>query len=160
MNEKDDKRKIWKQNLNNSTNINTTTNLLSPQIIEHKKRPWHNKKFDIHVLTNFCGWINNIRRHICSNNGTATSVLTALTVFSLAKIHCHLCIWDVLISSINTVNTQKYIPSLNRIEVKKTYINSLITFFSNNYINIFLFFLISSEKINHIQTWTSFILKS
>ena len=160
MNEKDDKRKIWKQNLNNSTNINTTTNLLSLQIIEHKKRPWHNKKFDIHVLTNFCGWINNIRRHICSNNGTATSVLTALTVFSLAKIHCHLCIWDVLISSINTVNTQKYIPSLNRIEVKKTYINSLTTFFSNNYINIFLFFLISSEKINHIQTWTSFILKS
>lgn len=53
----------------------------------------------VQCFTSFFGSSLYNRRQICSNMGTATSVLTGLGETSGAKIHCQRCIWAALMSS-------------------------------------------------------------
>ena len=55
--------------------------------------------YRVQCFTSFFGSSLYNRRQICSNMGTATSVLTGLGETSGAKIHCQRCIWAALMSS-------------------------------------------------------------
>lgn len=71
--------------------------------------PQLNNKYSNGVFTSFFGSSLYRRRQMCSNIGTATSLLTGLRETSGARIHCHRWIWAALISSTknNQVNPQQ-----------------------------------------------------